>query len=387
MNWVMVVLAVAACSTERARSDGAPAQGIHPDGISDPASDDFHGRELARRGWDLKLCAKCHGDDFAGGTANVSCKSCHADGPAACTTCHRDGPTTGAHLVHRTANTACAECHTVPERWDDEGHVRRAGAADASPAEVTFGTRAAQTLEPADRAGPPQLVDGTCANVYCHGDVLHAGGGRMPKPRWDAAPVGGCDGCHGKPPPSHIQDRCESCHPANLHLDGAVQVGRDSTCSGCHGDASSPAPPVDLAGNTFTTAIGVGAHRAHLDAPSRLRGPIACETCHRVPAQIGDTGHLDSLPPAEVEPALAWNRDTKSCTAWCHGPATPAWTGTGGASCGTCHGIPPATHAPGPITSCATCHPRTIDSTGTIILTPGPTGLASEHIDGDVDLF
>src|SRR5688572_25392936 len=104
MRWFVAVLAIVACSAERSRPDGAATEGIHPEGISDPASDDFHGRELARRGWDLALCAKCHGDDFAGGAANVSCKNCHEAGPDACATCHRDGPTTGAHVTHRAAN-------------------------------------------------------------------------------------------------------------------------------------------------------------------------------------------------------------------------------------------------------------------------------------------
>jgi len=385
-RWLLVVLA--ACAAERSRPDADPATGmIHPHGISDPSSDDFHARELARRGWDLALCATCHGDDFAGGAAKVSCNGCHREGPTACTTCHRDE--TGAHRIHAERALTCAECHVVPARWDDEGHVRRAGASDPAPAEVTFGARAQLTLDPADRAGPPMFAEGRCANVYCHGDVLHAGGGIEPRPRWDdPAPAGGCVRCHGAPPPSHAQDRCESCHPSNVHLDGIVQVGRTSGCDGCHGDATSPAPPTDLTGNQFTTAIGVGAHRAHVLAPSRLRGPIECATCHRVPAAIGETGHLDSPPPAEVATSLAWDRGVESCaTAWCHGTARPIWTQSGGAACGSCHGIPPASHAPNqPITSCTTCHPRTIDATGNILITIGPTGPTSEHIDGDVDL-
>ena len=394
IRWLLLALAVVACEAERPRPDAGPARGaIHPNGIQRLTSDEFHGRELERRGWDLNVCAKCHGEDFAGGTSNVTCNTCHVGGPTACVTCHGDGPTTGAHRVHQDAGgLACAECHAVPARWDAEGHVRRDGVADPEPAEVTFGARAALTLDPADREGPPAYTDGGCANVYCHGDALHAGGGLATRPRWDdPTPPGGCDQCHGQPPPSHAQDRCETCHPSEVHIDGVVQVGRTAGCDGCHGSAASSAPPVDLTGNVFTTALGVGAHQAHLLAPSRLRGPIDCATCHRVPAQLFDSGHLDSPPPAEVVAGLGWDRDAQTCAdAACHGPARPSWTQTGGASCGTCHGVPPATasHTPGqPITSCATCHPRTIDPTGTILLTPGPTGLTSEHVDGDVDVF
>lgn len=386
----MAICLVAGCLQERSRPGGEPASGaIHARGISDPSSDAFHGRALARSGWDLASCARCHGDDFAGGASGVACTSCHRDGPAACATCHRDDELSGAHHAHAGADVACAECHEVPLRWDAEGHVRRGGAADPPPAEIAFGARAALTLDPADRAGPPEYAEGRCANVYCHGDALHAGGGRAPRPRWsDPSPVGGCTQCHGAPPPSHASDRCESCHRAAPHVDGAVQIGRAPGCSGCHGSAASPAPPFDLDGNPFTTAIGVGAHQAHLGTPSRLRGPIACGDCHRVPAQLGDAGHLDSPPPAEVGASLGWSRTTAQCaSAWCHGSARPVWTATGGASCGTCHGVPPASHAPDlPLTSCATCHPRTIDPAGTILIELGPFGPASEHIDGDVDL-
>jgi predicted CxxxxCH...CXXCH cytochrome family protein len=388
---VLAVLAgAAACAEERPRPDGTPVGRVHPAGILDPASEAFHGREVARRGWDLRVCARCHGDDFAGGLAGASCTTCHGGegGPGACATCHRDGPVTGAHRVHRDAGAGCAECHVVPARWDDPGHV----IGDPAPAEVTFGALAGATLAPADRAGPPRFAGGRCENVYCHGDVLHAGGGLAPRPRWDEpGPAGGCDRCHAAPPPSHAQDRCESCHPAGRHLDGALQIGRAPGCGGCHGGAASAAPPADLLGQTATTAIGVGAHQAHLQAPSRLRGPIACETCHRVPAQLLDAGHLDSPPPAEVAAGLGWERGAARCaTAWCHGPAAPVWTESGGASCGTCHGVPPATasHLPGmPLTACAACHPRTIDAAGAIRIFDGPTGPTSEHIDGDVDLL
>jgi predicted CxxxxCH...CXXCH cytochrome family protein len=390
-----LVLALGACANERPGPDAGPTPVlVHPTGILDPASDDFHGQELARRNWNFAICATCHGEDFRGGRAKVSCLTCHADGPTACTTCHGQGPTTGAHVVHReVGKLACGECHTVPATWDAEGHILRGSVADPPPAEVTFGARAQRTIDPADRAGPPSFRDGRCSNVYCHGDVLAAAGGTATRPRWsDPAAPGACDRCHGAPPPSHAQDHCATCHPAGApHIDGIVQVGRAAGCSGCHGDATSPAPPMDLAGNVFTTALGVGAHRAHTGAPSRLRGPIACETCHLVPRAVGDPGHIDSPLPAEVTLGLGWDRGSATCTtAWCHGPARPVWTAIGGASCGTCHGVPPAdaNHTSAmTLAACATCHPQTVDATGQILVTPGPDGPTSHHMNGVVDVF
>lgn len=368
---------------------------LHPGGVLDPASADFHGHELRARGWDFAVCASCHGEDFAGTTKAPSCTSCHAEGPTACDTCHEISPTTGAHVTHVTAGLDCTGCHQVPRAWDDDGHILRAGAVDPAPADVTMTGLATITVEPADRPGPP-AYDGataTCSAVYCHGDVLGAAGGATTKPRWTDDPPGPppCSSCHGAPPPSHVDDRCQICHPSGAtHLDGTTQLGTGLPgCSGCHGSESSAAPPRDLAGNLFTTALGVGAHQAHLQVPGELRGPVACATCHLVPATVTAPGHVDSLGPAEVVAALGWDRDARTCaTAWCHGPARPRWTETGGAGCGTCHGVPPTTapHTPDMgLTACGTCHPSTMDAVGRILIVDGPDGPTSSHMDGDVD--
>ena len=122
----------AACSDERPRPDGGPSTvSVHPSGNLDPASPDFHVRELERRNWDFAICAKCHGDDFKGGISNRSCVACHAEGPTACTTCHGAGPTSNAHVVHReVGKLPCSECHVVPATWDAVGHIRRGGGSD-----------------------------------------------------------------------------------------------------------------------------------------------------------------------------------------------------------------------------------------------------------------
>lgn len=355
------MLVLAGCAEERPRPEANVTGRIHPPGIAEETSENFHGRELARRDYDFGLCAKCHGEDFSGGAAGASCLDCHDDSPTACTTCHREDTETGAHATHRTSGATCAECHVVPASWDDDGHIRRGGKADPRPAEVLFGARAALTLDAADRAGPPQYEAGTCRNVYCHGDVLGAAGGAATQPVWTSAATGGCARCHGAPPPSHAQAACATCHPASApHIDGAIQIGRTAGCDGCHGTAGDPAPPFDLAGNEFITAIGVGAHQAHLTGASQLRAPLACSECHTVPTTVGAVGHIDSPLPADVLPAVGWNRTTQTCGTWCHGSATPVWTQRGGAACGTCHAVPPQTPSHAGVfgvQSCATCHP------------------------------
>jgi hypothetical protein len=100
-----------------------------------------------------------------------------------------------------------------------------------------------------------------------------------------------------------------------------------------------------------------------------------------VPASVGDPGHIDSPPPAEVEASVNWDRTAQTCTVWCHGGASPRWTSTGGAFCGSCHGIPPTDlpHTPDmTLTACATCHPGTVDAFGQILV-------GGKHLNGVVD--
>jgi len=393
----------AGCAEQRPAVQGCTDCGVHPTGILDPESPDFHGAELARRDWDFGLCASCHGEDLSGGAAGVSCLDCHRDGPTACDTCHADPPPSGAHAAHLGAGPmarswSCAECHRVPARWDDEGHILRGGIADPAPAEVVFAAAAAQTPAFAARRAPPSYdpATGRCSDVYCHGDAL-AGGGALTRPAWNGgAEQAACGTCHGDPPADHADDRCATCHPTDgpaRHIDGALAIGDRPGCAGCHGSEASPAPPRDLSGHELSAALGVGAHQSHLRATARLRGPVACADCHAVPAAVADPGHIDSAAPAEVILAGggSWRRGDATCESWCHGSSRPVWTrvGQGEAACGSCHAIPPVDgvhDADLELTDCAACHPDTVDAFGNILRAGPPGAETSHHMDGHVDL-
>jgi predicted CxxxxCH...CXXCH cytochrome family protein len=349
-----------------------------------PADPDFHGQLLRREGWDFALCQKCHGEDFAGGTAKKSCLGCHAEGPTSCGTCHAKTPATNSHPAH-TGAFACSECHRVPARWDAPGHILNAdGSVDEPPAEVTLGALAARDLDPPRRDAPPAYdpASGRCDNVYCHGGVLADAAATHPAPVWTRPGQGqaACGSCHGQPPARHgSRAACASCHPTDpaRHIDGVVELGDGSkSCTACHG-----APPA------------TGAHRQHVFA-SALRGPIACSECHLVPETVDAVGHVDSDLPAEVtfgplaraRGALpAWDAAAGRCsTSYCHGAAAPSWTrlDQGEAACGTCHGIPPASPAHAPtltLRDCHTCHAGSVDAFGNILTNGG-------HLDGNVDL-
>jgi hypothetical protein len=109
--------------------------GGHPVGWLDPASPVFHGLSVAARG--PTPCKQCHGADYRGGTAAVSCYTCHADGPSGhpdgwlnpraatfhglrvlqhglddCRRCH------GGGLDGGTSGVSCTQCHDDVEGGD-----------------------------------------------------------------------------------------------------------------------------------------------------------------------------------------------------------------------------------------------------------------------------
>jgi len=395
---VLIVAAILAlsCSEEREGEDGCTdCDGIHPAGILDPDSVDFHGRELERRDWDFGVCAACHGSDFSGGKSGVSCLACHEEGVTACSTCHDAEPQTAAHPAH-LARFECAACHQVPDRWNAEGHILRDGHADPPPAEITFGEAARWRPEFASDSSEPTYDSdtGTCSGVYCHGDTLGDPAATTTRPVWTASNQAECGSCHGTPPASHAAtESCTTCHPSSAgHVDGELAIGTGPGCSGCHGSSDSPAPPRDLSGNTTNDALGVGAHTSHRTVPLGLRGPVPCSACHQVPAEITSAGHIDSPLPAEVMLTGGgdWNRSDATCGTWCHGSSLPVWTrvGEGEVYCGSCHGVPPAgtPHQPDmQLTDCVDCHPSTVDASGIIVRSGPPGAETSEHMDGNID--
>lgn len=335
--------------------DGRPCgsasacEAIHPAGIADPASADFHGKLLQASGWDFGTCAKCHGADFAGGTSGKSCLKCHSDGPTACTVCHDQPPKTGAHVAH-ARKYDCTACHVKPASWNDTGHLFAADGSVITHAPVTVS------------------YDGTrCSNTYCHGDAT---------PAWNGGPSEAtCGSCHRIPPANHASNRCGDCHGRvadnsahlvgdALHADGKVSLGDDKgTCLSCH-----PTPG--------------GAHASHTQALHELAAPIGCTSCHVVPTSLNSPGHIDQ-PRAQVFPSGGGSWDGTKCSGtYCHGDATPTWVpGNGAATCGSCHAVPPVDSAHLGVTSladCAQCHPKTMNASGAILV-------GGAHLNGIVD--
>jgi hypothetical protein len=211
---------------------------------------------------------------------------------------------------------------------------------------------------------------------------------------WD---LDACYVCHfpyGAAPEVDFGGSCSggACHGA--------ESGGPEACNTCHGDRSADAtnpvswaPPRDLSGNTATSEPGVGAHSAHLAAPSGFAAPVPCSACHHVPSEWDSPAHIDDDPgkvalvwdsPADAQGAdPEYDYDTLTCSSThCHGPAEPVWTQVDGtwSACGSCHALPPdSPHPPSSLTECANCHGDVIGTNGAIIA-------AELHVNGETDM-
>ena len=201
---------------------------VHPEAWAKTSSSAvFHGKYIREQKWQMSSCWTCHGRNYAGGSSQVSCLTCHskAGGPENCTTCHGstnpappqdiDGNTAttvrtvGAHQVHLTGSGTtngirCSECHQVPQSVYAPGHVD-----SDPPAEVAFRDSLANTVtnEPTTQdydVSLPTVTPATtwspstlkCSNNYCHGDFKN---GNNYAPIWTSVGAGEarCGTCHG----------------------------------------------------------------------------------------------------------------------------------------------------------------------------------------------
>jgi hypothetical protein len=145
-----------------------------------------------------------------------------------------------------------------------------------------------------------------------------------------------------------------------------------------------------------------------------------CRECHTVPVHFDDPGHIDDGVEAEVlfggalgilateggarVPNVSYDRTNGTCgDSYCHGnfglleslsdrqfmytgakmegnSASPTWTDTTTAACGTCHDLPPTGHDPFSLGQCGTCHGSVVDGTGVIID-------RTKHVNGMVNVF
>ncbi len=364
---------------------------IHADNWNNINSENFHGKYLKAKKYNIDECNQCHGGNFEGGTSKSSCYTCHNSYP------HKPGWLAKTNpnyhgLKLKSYNwdlNSCKSCH---------GNDFNGG---------TSGVGCFQC----HNSYPHSSGWNQTTNAEFHGKYLHT-------KNWD---LFSCQGCHGSSYDGGVVTN-KSCMTAQCHVDANQIKKSPEACNTCHGMfkgvatvVKTWAPPRGILGDTSTTSRSVGAHQAHLVA-GKLGKPLKCAECHQVPAQTFVNGHLDTNLPAEVAmkdtlarivtgngsiiPNPLYSFSEGSCSnTYCHGyfkngnqSFKPNWTDLTGnqIKCGTCHGdvnkptlaeraLPRGTHIQSVAIPCSYCHYETVDANLNIIN-------KAKHVNGKVDL-
>lgn len=316
-------------------SSSAPPGAVHPA--------DW-GRIHATQAQDLRGCQGCHGLDFAGGSANVSCFVCHASGPP--------------FLIH-------------PESWVDVVVAHQDFARTLSWTTCAIAACHGSSLA-GGQAGP------SCFNlsVSCHSSTQ----GDPPAPASHAvvpftSPLNHgalaktdqiyCQNCHGRPPTTFdggfisdpvilnnlrfdgtpVNGNCSVCHPVAMahpqDWDGPGPIthrgNNTPACALCHNTASAGPGPVPAAPSCFVAS--------HADGASNVA--VACHGDQGVGAFIHPRGAAWLLASAH---GASSNSDRAGCLV-CHDMATGGTLPT--PACRSCH-----TEADPPLALgvCTSCH-------------------------------
>lgn len=303
---------------------------------------------------------------------------------------------------------ACGECHGAGDSFSAESYREVVGvntsgerwvvAGDAESLLLTSVT--AETHPPIDAAVVAELERWivSCEAAYGADARAHAMGFASPTAKafhgnslaadgWDLTP---CLDCHERPQASLS---CETCHS-----------GGATACDSCHGNTAGIFPTQPM--KTSKSPFAAKAHSAHLLGGPLLATSIACESCHVVPEDFSNPGHVvnssggaDGDGRAEVifndfakqSPRAidnftpGYDPASGTCTVYCHGLAsTPVtWESSNDpASCTICHELPPADgmHPQGALgQACEQCHGAVINAQGNFVD-------AALHLDGQVSL-
>ncbi len=223
-----------ACNT----TDCHPSIDVHQTGILDPSSTAFHAKYIKGINWELDQCATCHGTDYGGGYSAGGCNTtgCHtaAEGPEACNTCHGD-PSDQAmiappqDLLDNSEGTIGIGAHTA--------HLTDAAISD-NVACIECHTVPSSLNSPGhlDATAGAELIFGTLSTTVTNveGTQYYDSdrGLFSPAPAYDMA-TGTCSGsyCHG--------------NFKNGNTDNVVSwtAGSDGAkCGSCHGDPDTGDP-------------------------------------------------------------------------------------------------------------------------------------------------
>ncbi|MEE9169822.1 MAG: CxxxxCH/CxxCH domain-containing protein [bacterium] len=276
----------------------------HDEGFADGNSQNFHAKFISEMlAWDISLCQKCHGADYKGN--GLDKKNCYASG------CHEIFPHSPGFADNTSADfhanfiaqdlnwniDGCQKCHGTD--YKGKGYDNK-----------SCYTSGCHTIFP-HKTGFADSLSSDFHAKYIAEMLI-----------WN---IESCQDCHGLDYAGNGRDEknCRTCHTQN---DGPV------ACNTCHGSRDNAAPPEDLADNILTTAVGVGAHQTHLTDTTLTTSLLQeCSHCHIEPSTYSDPGHIDNPPlPAELSfsplasdssrISPSWNHETATCgSVYCHG--------------------------------------------------------------------
>jgi hypothetical protein len=344
------LLAAASCGNPNSQAVFDPVEG-HPEG--------FASGHASAAADNADSCTQCHGKNLDGGTASVSCTSCHLGSPGSI---HPTDWGASAYALHGeyvtqngTSSCTVAVCHGA-----DLG-----GAAGPSCTSCHLGSPS--SIHPTDWGTSARALHGayaaangtdSCAVSACHGATLEGVPNSGPS----------CTACH--------LGGISSIHPTDwgtlayaLHDDYVKQNGTDScavsichgtdlagatgpSCTSCHIGGISSIHPIDwgplaytlhddyVAANGTDSCAASACHGATLEGVPNS-GP-SCTSCH-----LGSPGSIHPTDWGASAYALhgeyVTQNGTSSCTvAVCHGADLG---GAAGPSCTACHlGSPSSIH-------------------------------------------
>lgn len=329
--WVLSLLGAlalfAGCSTANKESTTNPDTGKHPSGWFSP---DAHGVTAKKQTSGFSVCQSCHGMDFSGGISSTTCFTCHGVNAP-----HSPAPWRGGMRTHANTDPGnaaiCALCHS-----------------GQSPTPAPLGT-----------------APGCFNNTLCHATPGHPAGWSDPTQ-------------HGVTAEQDFS-MCKTCHGQTYQGGSAT-----TTCYQCHTGPGldHPAPSwVVLNHKTAAASSSVVCQKCH--GADYLGGGshIACKSCHMENQTKVHT--LAWYPDVQTNHrAYAKANGAVSCSnIYCHGTTLTGVSLSGpscstchtwpftSATCGSCHGIPPAgTASPdtagrhtvhtalGSSITCNTCH-------------------------------
>ncbi len=265
--FTLTIILLSSCSKlEDDISSPVKPSGVHPEDFGKPGSINFHSTWFKENNWDLKFCRQCHAANYAGGTAEVSCLTCHTEssGPESCNTCHGDFSNperispprdlsgnietsargVGSHSSHvyendLRENIGCYECHPSETGSSEKYVYAHVG---NPPADIVFGNFSSQNDIPSYN-----FDNLTCSDVYCHGNFefkkedsefqwIYADSliqGENSTPVWNKVDdtQAACGTCHLLPPKGHLNEGADpnattcgfsGCHAGIVNSEGEI---------------------------------------------------------------------------------------------------------------------------------------------------------------------